>query len=144
MTRMRRNLLLVEVGVCFLPAVLQLVLGLIVAPMQMFFLISGESQAQFGAFSFLAIIAAGICGLVALHSVMKWLLNRTSTSLKPKTVLWLMCIGILPLIVFAPFAIRNTVGVITIVLPLICSAHLAWLARDYLFGSFARPHAPTE
>lgn len=142
--QLRKTLLLVEVGVCFAPATLQLTLGLIVAPMQIFFLVTGETSAQFGALGFLAIVAAGICGLVALYSVMKWLLFHSATSLRPRTVVYLMCIGILPLIAFAPFAVHNILGVITVILPLVGSVHLAWLARDYLFGSFFSPSAPSK
>jgi hypothetical protein len=139
---MRKHLLLVEVGVCFLPVILQLMLGLLIAPMQIFFLATAESKAKLGALGFLALVATGICGLVALHSVLKWLVFQSPTTLKPKTVLCLMAIGVLPLIVFAPYATTNALGVVTVILPLVCSAHLAWLARDYLFGTSASPDAP--
>jgi len=109
--------------------------------MQIFFLATAEAKAQLGALGFLAIVAAGICGLVALHSVMKWLLSQTATNLRPKTVVYLMGIGIFPLIATAPFAVHNTIGVITVILPLAGSVHLAWLARDYLFSSFFSPSA---
>jgi hypothetical protein len=138
MTRLGKNLLLLEVGVCFLPAAFQLALGYIVAPFQVFFLITAGPQAKFGSLMFLLIIATASCGFVALHSVMTWLLYQTRTNLRPRTVTCLMCIGILPLVGMA-FVANNVFGQITVIPPLLCSVHLAWLARGYLSGSDTLP-----
>jgi hypothetical protein len=138
MTRLGRTLLLFEVGICFIPTALQLLVGLAMAPRQIFILMAAESEAKLGSLAFLLLISAGLCGLLALYTVMRWLLYGIESRLKPLTVICLMSIGLAPLVGFAPLAIYrfSLLGLFTILLPLLCSAHLVWLARDHLFGSF--------
>jgi hypothetical protein len=137
MTPLRKHWLRVEVGICFLPLAMQLVLGLIIAPLQLHFLVAAEDNARLGALLFFMLIAVAICGFVALHSVMTWLLHGRRTGLKPKTVAILAGIGLLPLLAMVP-AVTNAVAALVVIPPLLCSIHLIWLARDY----FLTPAAP--
>jgi hypothetical protein len=124
-SRTAKLLLVIEVVVCFLPITLVLVLGVIVLPMQVGLLVAGE----FMALITIVVVAAGVGGLVALNSVLRWILSRPSDSMKPKMVRVLCMVGILPMLPFA-FGDPPWVGV----LPLICSAHLLYLGRQYVFA----------
>jgi len=130
MTPSRKFLLRLEVGVCFLPLALQLILGLIIAPLQLVFLFTGEGKAKLGAFLFLSLVAVAICGFTALHSVMTWLLHGRRTLLKPKTVAILTGIALLLLVGLVP-TINGVVAALVVIPPLVCSMHLIWLAQDY-------------
>ena len=140
MTPLRKLLLRVEVGICFLPLAIQLLVGLFIAPSQLAFLASGEDKAKFGALLFFLLIAVAICGFMALHSVMTWLLHGRRTGLKPRTVAILASIGLLPLLALIP-AMTDAVVALAIIPPLLCGAHLIWLARDYFLQS---PTAPVS
>jgi hypothetical protein len=76
-----------------------------------------------------------MAGFVALFNVVRWLLIRPSHSSNPKVVLILMGLGALPLVAFTALG-DTTEWQLLSALPLISTAHLAYLARDYLFGSF--------
>ncbi len=138
MTRLRRVLLQIEVGICFAPLALQLSLGALIAPMQVYFLLTAEPRAKLGALVAIALIAAGLCGLVALGSVMSWLLYRKRTTLKPRTVVLLMCIGLLVLLGLA-LVVNTWIGIVAVIPAVLCSIHLIWLARGYLFGTDPLP-----
>jgi ABC-type uncharacterized transport system permease subunit len=98
MTRLHRVLLQVEIGVCFAPLAINLMLGLLIAPFQVYFLFTAEPKARLGAFAAIALVAAGLCGLAALHSVMTWLLDGGRRPLQPRTVAIFAGIGMLLLL----------------------------------------------
>jgi predicted membrane channel-forming protein YqfA (hemolysin III family) len=129
MTGTAKGLLLLEVAICFLPMTLLLLLGVLMVPSQLGFVIAGEWSGMF----LIAIVLMGISGLVALFIVLRWLLIRPSHPLNARFVLLLMCLGILPLLPYA-FAGDTVTWRVVGALPLICTAHVAYLAREYLFG----------
>jgi hypothetical protein len=131
MTRSEKSALLIEVAICFAPMTLMLLLGFLLVPFQVAVLFTGE----FSGLSLIAIVAMGMAGFVALFNVVRWLLIRPSHSLNPKVVLILMGLGALPLVAFTALG-DTTEWQLLSALPLISTAHLAYLARDYLFGSF--------
>ena len=131
MTRLGKVLLLAEIAVCFIPISILLWLGIVMLPMQVWYLATTEAVHFTGALLLVAYVAAGICGLIALYCVMRWLLYGIRANLRPKIVLFLMCVGLTPLIFVALHP--EAEWKFMVVLPLICSAHLLWLSRDYLF-----------
>jgi hypothetical protein len=133
-TRSAKSILLLEVAICFAPMTLVLLLGVIMVPLQVGFLFAGE----FSGLSLIAIVAMGIAGLVALFNVVRWLLIRPSYSLNAKVVLLLMCLGCVPLVVISVVG-DTEVWRLLAALPLICTAHLTYLARDYLFATWTTP-----
>jgi hypothetical protein len=122
MRRTARILLVAEVIVCFAPITLVLVLGVIITPLQAGLMVAGEPMALL----ILLVVGAGVGGLVALNAVVQWILRRPTDLMKPRVVRILASLGILALLPFA----TSWVGI----LPLICSAHLMYLARAYVFA----------
>ena len=138
MNRLTKGLLLIEIVICFIPISYLLLLGIIMVPIQAWFLANAELESIQGPVYVFWTVAAGICGLVALVCVVRWLLFQTRANINPKIVLLLTCIGIVPVFQMALGA-DDLFGVLATVLPLLCSAHLVYLARAYLFGWIARP-----
>jgi hypothetical protein len=133
MSRVAKAALLLEVVLCFGPASLLLLLGLVLLPGQIYFLATGEAEAFSGALQVMLLVLAGICGLVALCRTLSWLLFESRSSLRPQMTLVLMCIGIAPVLlyVFTGGGIFWWAGG---ALPLVGAVHVAYLARKYLFG----------
>ena len=129
MSRLAKALLLLEVAVCFLPLTLLLLLGALMVPFQVGFLMMGE----LGSLYVIGAVLAGLAGLVALFIVLRWLLFRPVNPFERRWTLALMCLGILPVL---PIAVAGDTWFWKILgaVPLLCSAHLAYLAREYLFG----------
>lgn len=96
-----RTLIIVEIVICFAPMSLVLLLGLIIAPMQLQFLFTLESEARLGSLLVLASVAAGVAGLVALTNVLRWIFGPSSSFMGRRWTLLGMLLGILPISVYA-------------------------------------------
>jgi hypothetical protein len=128
MSRFAKTILLAEVAVCFGPITLMLLAGL----STIWALGPGASGALF-----IGMMAMGVAGLVAIFCVVRWLLIRPLFTSNATIVLLLMCLGCVPVFMFA-LRRQGTLDQLVFTLPLLCTAHLAYLARDYLFASFSR------
>jgi hypothetical protein len=128
MSRAAKFLILLEVAVCFLPTMLVLLFGLLIMPFQVRFLIEGE----LAALNAIVPVVMGVGGLLALFTVLRWLFLRPTKSFDRRITLVLMCLGAIPIV---PYAVAGDTVLWKLagVLPLMCTAHLAYLARDYLF-----------
>ncbi len=130
MRKARKALLIIEVAICFLPATLILLMGVLVAPLQLLLLFQGVWQALFT----LVPVACGLAGLVALVSVIRRIFGRTEATLKPKIALALIVLGLLPVLPYLFFGDTIWWQIAVGYLPLLCSIHLVYLARGYLFS----------
>jgi hypothetical protein len=146
MTRTGKKLLLLEVAACFGPITGMWLLGVLMAP----FMLPDALKGEFGALMTMFMVIAGTGGLVALCQVVKWFFQPEGR-MDRRWVLALMVIILLPL---ATVAIGESVDqwtkmrtsrrtdwwpVVMFTMPVLCSAHLVYLARGYLF---ARREAP--
>jgi hypothetical protein len=132
MSRLSKGLLIVEVATCFLPIAIMLGLGILMVPIQLWYLATNDNPHVTGPLFLFAYVAAGICGLIALYCVMRWLLYGLRAKLNPHVVFFLMCIGVTPLIYVS--LQPDVLWRFAVTLPLLCTAHLLWLSRNYLFG----------
>jgi hypothetical protein len=134
MTRLGKGLLLVEIAICFMPLSILMGIGVLMMPLQIFFLAIGEIDDISTHLIFAANLTAWICGLTAVYCIMRWHLYGIRARLRPRWVVLLMGIGVTPLIFFFVVLPANAEWNLLAVLPLLCCAHLLWLSRDYLFG----------
>jgi hypothetical protein len=127
MSRTAKILLIAEVIVCFAPITLVLILGVIITPFQVGLMVAGEPMALLT----LLVVGAGVPGLAALNAVVQWILRRRTDLLTPRVLRVLASLGVLAMLPFA----TTWAGM----LPLLCSAHLTCLARDYVFAPVKVP-----
>ncbi|HEU5134597.1 MAG TPA: hypothetical protein VFU13_05575 [Steroidobacteraceae bacterium] len=128
-------LLAIEVLVCFGPLTIVLLLGLVIAPLQLAFLFSAHDEARPGAALVLAAVAAGMAGMAALVNVLLWLFSPPSHFLGPRWTLAAMVLGMLPVAFYAFGPVDSVAWRLAGLLPLACTFHLAWLARGFLFSA---------
>ena len=134
MSTIARTLIVVEVMICFGPMSLVLLLGLVIAPMQLQFLFTLEGEGRLGSLILLASVGAGMAGLVALTNVLLWILGPSSTFLGRRWT-WLgILLGILPISMYAFGPVDSIGWRVAGVLPLVCTLHLSYLARAFLFS----------
>jgi len=79
---------------------------------------------------FVAILSMGVAGLVGVFCVVRWLLIRPASSWNATVVLILICLGCVPVLMYMPRG-WHTLDRLVFSLPLICTVHLGYLARDY-------------
>ena len=135
MSRPAKALLVIELVVCFGPAALQWLLGMIIIPLT---LIYGPKY-ELGTLLALASVVAGTLGLYALLTVTTMIFSGKPSKHSPRVLLTFALIGLVPLL---PLALGTTdspwwrlVGL----LPFVGAAHLIYLAREQLFMSSSAP-----
>ena len=126
MSRFAKILVLIEVAVCFGPITLMLLAGI-------YLVISRPGDPGL---IFVAILSMGVAGLVGVFCVVRWLLIRPASSWNATVVLILICLGCVPVLMYTPRG-WHTLDRLVFSLPLICTVHLGYLARDYLFASLS-------
>ena len=113
-----KTLLVLEVLLCFGPAFLLLFAGAI-------FVV--ESGFEFWT---VAPVLGGLAGLLALANAISWIFDNDANVMNPKFVLICLILGVVSLLPF----LQSEVPILNfvIVATLVASAHLMYLARDYL------------
>jgi hypothetical protein len=136
---MRANLkvlLVLELFVCFSPAVVLLLLGLIFLPMS--FVMAPRLENLDG----LAMVVGGLCGVVGIAVIVAALMSGKSPRLPTRFVLVLAGLGgasLLPLVVGSVDSFGwRLLGL----LPILAGVHVIYLARSLLFK--ARPEASSQ
>ncbi|WP_447528444.1 hypothetical protein [Vreelandella sp. TE19] len=125
-------LLLMEVIICFGPALLILVMGFVVIPVAFQSLVDGHATGAY----ILAMLIGGCFGMAALISLVVKILEPDLRTLLPRKILLFMSFGMLALIGFLIMAGKGGVswqlGIAS--LPLVASIHLIYVGRGYVFG----------
>jgi hypothetical protein len=138
-----RVLVIAEVLVCFVPLAGLLLAGFLFAPFAVLELLKGRF---FQSTMSLVAVVCGVAGLVALVQVLKWLFGSQAGRLGRRWTLALMVLGLLPVAVIFVDAVQDVVTgrestwymIPVWAAPILVTAHLAYLARHYLFASSER------
>jgi hypothetical protein len=131
-----RYFVIAEVLVCFVPFAAYLLLGFLFIP----FVVLDMLQGHFKNMMSVVLVVCGVAGLIALVQVLKWLFGRQTDRLGRWWTLALMLLGLFPIaagLVGLVFARRPHPWYMTAfwAAPILVTAHLAYLARQYLFTS---------
>jgi hypothetical protein len=134
-------LLLIEASVCFAPALLMLLLGIMMVPVQIWFLFTraGKEAGANGAFEVIVLVAAGIAGVVALGNLLLSILNPRSHFLGRGWTLVGAIAGGAALLPFVYGPVDSGWWRLVGWMPLLCSAHLMYLGRGFLFTRAKNP-----
>ena len=131
-----RKLLIAEIAVCFLPAVVLLGIGCLLALVQLYAFFDGQPIA----FSLFGIVFCGACGTLALAQTLRWLLGATNEIERPMFVCVGIVLGLVPVLIFA-FSEGDEWWRLVTALPLFATAHIVILSRRSLFRWVGKGHA---
>ena len=129
-----KTLLVIEVAVCFAPALLILALGLMMVPVQVWFLFTraGEDGTS-GALAVIAMVMGGIAGVIAVANLLLRILIPQSNLLGRG---WTFVGALAGAAALTPYTLGpvdsgwwRLVGW----MPLLCALHLIYLCRRFLF-----------
>jgi hypothetical protein len=130
-----RIFVIAEVLLCFVPLAGMVCLGILFAPFAVLDMLKGHFKSMMS----VVFVALGIAGLIALVQVLKWLFGRQTVLLGRWWTIGLMLLGLLPVAVIFHDAIfdpmQHRFMVLVGAAPILVTAHLAYLARQYLFTS---------
>jgi hypothetical protein len=128
-------LILIETAVCFAPALLILLLGLLMVPVQIWFLFTGAGKeaGSDGAFELMALVTAGAAGVVALGNLLLWILGPRSHFLGRGWTLVGAIAGGVALLPYVYGSVDSGWWRFVGWMPLLCPAHLMYLGRAFLF-----------
>jgi hypothetical protein len=134
-----RYFVIAEVLVCFVPLAAMLFAGLLFAP----FVVVDMFDGRFESWMYLVVVVCGVAGFTALFQVLKWLFGRQTDRLGRWWTLALMLLGLLPVAVIVAVSLIEVLSggdapwymVPVFAAPILVAAHLAYLARQYLFTS---------
>ena len=131
-----RYFVIAEVLACFVPLTAYLFLGFLFAPFALLEILEG----RFGGWIYLAAVVCGVAGLIALVQVLSWLFGRQTYLLGRWWTLTLMLLGLLPVVAGFSDTLfdgrRHPWYMMPVwAAPILVTAHLAYLARQYLFTS---------
>ncbi len=124
---------MLEVAVCFIPALLILLYGVLSIPILFVVAItSGKTAAIWS----LGAVLTGIAGLIGLVQLLVWLFGAASTVPDHKVTLLLVCIGVMTVAGLSIYALRSPLyelpEQVILILPLLSTLHLGYIARDFL------------
>lgn len=140
-----RLIVLAEVLVCFVPLAGLLLMGFLFTP----FVVLEMLEGRFGGVQYLVAVACGVAGFTALFQVVKWLFGRQTGRLGRWWTLVLMLLGLLPVALIFADTVFDWFGPRQILkpdwymlpvwaAPILVTAHLAYLARHYLFHRYGK------
>jgi hypothetical protein len=130
-----KTLLLLEVAVCFAPALLLFVLGLMMTPVQIWFLFTriGNGGTD-GALMLICLVVGGLAGIIALTNVLLRILSPPSNFLGRGWTLLGAFAGGAALMPVAIGPVDSDWWRIVGWMPLLCTFHLIYLCRGFLFA----------
>jgi hypothetical protein len=135
-----KALVIVEVLLCFGPATLLLLLGVTVAPMQVYYLFTAPRAALPGALYVIGWVVAGFVGLGALAYVLRHLFADTPIK-RPIVVFAALLVALAALVPYAIYSDTVAIRLMT-VFPFAGAAHILYLSRR-LFVKPSRTSTPT-
>ncbi|TQV86783.1 hypothetical protein FKG94_00095 [Exilibacterium tricleocarpae] len=108
-----------------------MIVGTFFVPQRIYFFVTLGEIASLIAVS---LTLGGWFGLVGLFILVSYIFNRTHYPVvSPRITLGLLAIGVISLSIAAQFGLPGYYKLIAF-LPLICTGHLVYLGRKYLFG----------
>jgi hypothetical protein len=128
---MRANLkvlLMLELFVCFAPAVVMLFLGLIFLP------VSFVMDPRLGNLDGLAMIVGGLCGVIGISVVVAALMSGKKPQLSTRVILVLAAMGFASLLPLVVGSVDSFGWRLFGLLPILAGVHVIYLARSLLFG----------
>ena len=134
MKQVSKLLLLLEVLVCYGPAVCYLAIGLAFVPFWLLSALTGE----FAALTLLLMVVGGVCGIIALVALVIKLLNPRMAVISAGKIRILSMFGMV-----ASVAILLQTGsldrlyqaeTLVFLLPVVASVHIIYLGRNYYFS----------
>jgi hypothetical protein len=129
-----KALLMIETTVCFAPAGALLCVGLLMVPTQIYFLITGPGEASLtGPLTVIALTAGGAAGVVALLNLLFWIVDRPSAFIGRYWTLAGAIAGGAALLPYTAGEVDSPWWRLVGWMPLVCSIHLIYLGRDFLF-----------
>jgi hypothetical protein len=126
-------LLQLETAVCFAPAAVLLLLGVIALPSQIYFLFANPEEDIGGTLALSAVTIGGIAGLVALTNLLSWIMNPSSSFIGRWWTLAGAVVGGAALLPYTIGPVDSHWWRLVGLMPLVCSVHLIYLGRDFLF-----------
>jgi hypothetical protein len=126
-------LLLLEVAVCFAPALLVLMLGVMMTPVQVWYLFTGEAG-MVSTLMFICLVVGGLAGNIALTNVLLRILSPPSHFLGRGWTLLGIFAGGAALLPLAVGDVDSNWWRIVGWMPLLCTLHLIYLCRGFLFA----------
>ena len=134
-----RTFVIAEVLVCFVPLIGLLVMGFLFS----LFVVSDFLHGRPVEVRYILVVGCGAGGIVALTQVLKWLFGRQESLLGRRWTLALMFLGLLPLTLIFVDALMEVLTdgdgpwymLPVWAAPILVTAHLAYLARQYLFSN---------
>ena len=131
--------LLIESVVCFAPALVMLALGVIMVPVQIWFLLSRAGEDGTGAaLTVLAWVAGGMGGVIALTNLMLWITTPRSIFIGRGWTLAGAVAGGAALWPYAFGPVDSSWWRLAGLLPLLCAVHFIYLGRGFLFPELAQ------
>ena len=135
MSSVAKCFLWAEVTVCFAPAVLLLGIGLIALPVQIRYLIAGDADSIIGALTVIALTTGGAAGLVALGNLLNWVMDPPSIFIGRWYTLTGAIAGSAALLPYTAGEVDSPWWRLVGWMPLVCTVHLMYLGRTFLFRS---------
>jgi hypothetical protein len=136
MSRWVKTLVILEVLVCFGPATLLLLLGILILPRQVSFLFTLPAEAAGGALLAIGLVATGIVGLLALAYTLVRLFTGTSIK-RPRLLIAIVVAALLPVSLYVFFG-GSIAYRLAGALPCAAAAHILYLSRNLMSNPKAR------
>ena len=124
-----KTLLIIEVFVCFGPALLLLLFGLLLVPMQFYFLFSYD-EAVIGAALLIGAVFCGLAGFLTLTTVLGSLLEGQPVDRDPRYVYAGIALGLLPLLTYVTS--NSPAWRLVGLLPIAATVHIVYLSRGLI------------
>lgn len=133
-----KTLVLIEVVVCFAPASLILAFGVMMVPTQIWFLFTHEGEgAVSGPLGLIVLVAGGIAGNIALLNLLLRILSPPVHFLGRGWTLLGALAGAAALTPYTFGPVDSAGWRLVGWMPLLCTLHLIYLGRRFMFGSDA-------
>ena len=126
-------LLQLETAVCFAPAAVLLLIGVIALPSQIYFLFASSEPHLGDTLILIPWTIGGIAGLVALTNLLSWIMNPSSSFIGRWWTLAGAAAGCAALLPYTIGPVDSHWWRLVGLMPLVCTAHLIYLGRDFLF-----------
>jgi hypothetical protein len=133
-----KTLLMIEVAVCFAPASLILALGVMMVPTQIWFLFRDQGEDPvWGPLGLIVLVIGGIAGNIAVLNLLLRILSPPSHFLPRGWTLLGTLAGAAALTPYTFGPVDSGWWRLVGWMPLLCTLHLIYLGRRFMFGSDA-------
>lgn len=135
MSTIGKIFLLIETIICFGPAFLLLMLGIIVWPLATIGLIlDGDFKNFLGSLPVLFLVIGGALGMVSLGAMLLRMISPETKLLSPNKIRLFMIFGVLSILTYGYPIVQGKPGYHwgIVILPLLATIHIYWLGHAYL------------